>query len=135
MPSLRKMDAVDLGASCALALLAALAFLMPGGSALRFALVLPVLFFVPGHLLVTACTNAPRTAAQRGTRALAAVGVSPPLVGLLALSTAKMPGGFQASSIVAVVTAACFVLAAIAAWRRRVGEASPEAAEGEGVAA
>jgi len=90
---------------------------------------------VPGHLLVTACTSAPHTGMQRLVRALVALGISAPVVGLLALSTALLPGGFLASSIVAVVSGACVMLAGAAVVRRRVTVALPTDAEGEAVAA
>ena len=115
----RRADLIDLGIPCALAVLAALAMQVPEGSGVRMALALPMLFFVPGHLLIAAVTRPPTMLGQRPMRALMALGVSPPLVGLLALSTTLLPGGFRPMTIVTVVTVACLALAAVAAFRRR----------------
>lgn len=111
---------VDLVAAAALAVLAGLvAAVGPEGSLVRIALAGLVVFALPGYLLVEAV--APRGkpgAPPRAMRALAALALSPALVGLLALSTALVPGGFKPASIVAVVTLACVGLAALAAQRR-----------------
>lgn len=129
----RRADLVDLGIPCAVAVLAAVAMWMPAGSASRVALALAMLFFVPGHLLIAAFTRPPTMAGQRPMRALVALGVSPPLVGLLALSTSLLPGGFRPVAIVTVVTLACLVLAGVAAFRRRGTPAVPgEARASEG---
>lgn len=110
---------LDLVACAALAVLAGVAFLsLPGGSVLRMALAFSVLFFVPGYLLVEAAAGPARRSGSRAVRALLAIGVSPPLVGLLALATAILPGGFRAGPIVALLCVACLSLAAAAAWRR-----------------
>ncbi len=134
MPPSARRDLLDLALPCVAAGLAALALLLPDGSGLRMALALPLLLFVPGHLLIAAVAPWPATARRRLVRACVAVGVSPPIVGLLALSTTLLPGGFRASSIVAVVTAACLALAGAAAWRRRSPRPARDAAEGEAVA-
>lgn len=114
-------DLLDLGLPCALAAAASLATWLPSDpwGPLRMGLALAVLFFVPGHLLLAAATRVPTRAGQRPARALVALGVSPALVGVLALATSLTPWGFRPASIVAVVTAACFVLAGVAAYRRR----------------
>ena len=114
-----RADLVDLGLPCALAAAAALATKLLEGSSIRLLLALTVLFFVPGHLLIAAATRVPDTSGQRPLRALVALGVSPALVGVLALATALLPWGFRPDAIVAVVTLACFALAGIAAFRRR----------------
>lgn len=113
-----RADLLDLGIPVALALLAALAMLMPAGSGARLALALTMLFFVPGHLLIAAFTRVPTSRGQRPMRALAALGVSPPLVGILALATTLLPGGFRPTAIVIVITIACLALAAVALFRR-----------------
>lgn len=79
-----------------------------------------VVFFVPGYLLLEAAMPArgPEPA-SRLFRVAAAVGLSPAVVGLLALSTALVPGGFKPMNIVALVTLACVGLAALALHRRR----------------
>jgi uncharacterized membrane protein len=52
-------------------------------------------------------------------RALATIGLSPAVVGLAALATALVPGGFRPANIIASVTFTCLGLAAIAVWRRQ----------------
>jgi len=123
----------DLVASCALVALAAVAYAtLSGGSGLRVALAVPVLFFVPGYLLIEA-VSVTAAGRHRAIHAWIAVGVSPAIVGLLALATVLLPGGFQGGSIVGVVTAACFALAGCAFWRRR--RASARAVEPRATAA
>lgn len=103
----------------ALALLGAFAVAaLPDGSALRIALVLPVLFFAPGYLLLQALPIPRVRRWSHGVHALLAIGVSPAIVGLLALSTALIPGGFRPAPIVTVVTVASLALAAVALYRR-----------------
>lgn len=124
---------IDLIAACVLALLAGLAYLLlPGGSILRVALALSVLFFAPGYLLIEATARQATEKSQRLVRAWIAVGVSPAIVGLLALATVALPGGFRPASIVGTVTVACFALGGIALGRRRraarLHSASPLAA-------
>ena len=92
------------------------------------ALALTMLFFVPGHLLIAAVTRAPTMKGQRPMRALVALGVSPPLVGLLALATTLLPGGFRPMTIVIVVTVACLAFAVVAAFRRRGRTSVPASA-------
>ncbi len=110
---------LDLLAAAALALLAGLAFLaLPAGSPLRVALTLPVLFFVPGYLLIEAATESAVSRQRRMVRAWISIGVSPVVVALLALATVVLPGGFKPASIVATITLACLALAGIAMTRR-----------------
>jgi uncharacterized membrane protein len=113
---------VDLVAVVGLAVLAALAWMaLPDGSAARVALTVPVLLFVPGYLLVEAVTEREPSGRRRAVRALVAVGVSPPLVGLASLATAFLPGGFRPLPIVVVLTLACLALATAAFLRRSPG--------------
>lgn len=120
----------DLLAGAALALGAALAYAsLPDGSILRVALVAPVLLVVPGYLLLQAVVVPRTTGRARLVHALAALGISPAVVGLLALSTALVPGGFRPASMVTAVTGACLVLAVVASRRRseaarRAGDAA-----------
>lgn len=128
-----RISGLDLLAACIVALLAGLAYLaLPAGSALRVALACSVLFFVPGYLLIEAVTEPTASRSRRIVRAWIAIGVSPVLVGLLALATAVLPGGFRATSIVATVTLACLALGGVAFWRRqramRLAPASGQAA-------
>lgn len=127
---LRRSPDVALGAVLALVAAFAVAFL-PGGTPLRVGLVAPVLLVVPGYLLIQAFVVAADPRRSRATHAILAIGVSPGLVGLLALSTAVVQGGFRPVPIVAVVTVACLALAAVAVRRRTVGAPAtppPEAA-------
>lgn len=126
----RLWRAPDVALAAALALAAAIAFaLLPGGGALRVALVVPVLLVVPGYLLIQALVVPPASGRRRALHSLLAVGVSPGVVGLLALSTALVPGGFRPVPIVVVVTVACLVLAAVALYRRSLGPRHASAAE------
>lgn len=90
---------------------------LPEGNLLRFVLALPVLFFAPGYLLLQALIPA-GPESRRMWHALVAVGLSPVLVGLLALSTALVPGGFKPLPILIVVTLGSLVLLGLAAYRR-----------------
>jgi uncharacterized membrane protein len=117
-PKSRLARVPDLAAAAALALLGALvAASLPAGSTLRAAVTLPILLVVPGYLLIEATVTS-KAHGQRGLHALFGIGVSPPLVALLALATAIVPGGFHAPAIIALVTLACLALAAVAALRR-----------------
>lgn len=109
---------LDLVLAAALAAAAALlAGALPDGDGRRAMATLAILLVVPGYLLVEAAV--PSTArGQRALHALVGVGVSLPLVGLLALATAIVPGGFRASMVIASVTLACLALAVVAALRR-----------------
>ncbi|MHB8605421.1 MAG: DUF1616 domain-containing protein [Thermoplasmatota archaeon] len=94
--------------------------LLPAGSIARVALTVPALFVLPGYLLLEASLS-PRTARpSRAFTLLAAIGVSPILVSVLALATTRLPGGFRPDSIVAVITVACVALAIVATTRRLV---------------
>ncbi|MEA3204198.1 MAG: hypothetical protein QOI63_1878 [Thermoplasmata archaeon] len=109
---------LDLALAAGLAALAALlAVALPAGDGLRALLTLPVLLVVPGYLLVEAAVISSKPS-QRGLHALVGLGVSPPLVALLALSTAIVPGGFRAPAIVGIVLLACLGLAIVAGLRR-----------------
>ncbi|HUR63720.1 MAG TPA: DUF1616 domain-containing protein [Candidatus Thermoplasmatota archaeon] len=131
-PKSRLARVPDLAAAALLALLGALvATSLPAGSTLRAAATLPILLVVPGYLLIEATVTS-KGKGQRGLHALLGIGVSPPLVALLALATAIVPGGFHAPAIIALVTLACLALAAVAALRRlrapAVAPAAPIAA-------
>ncbi|MHB1261120.1 MAG: DUF1616 domain-containing protein [Thermoplasmatota archaeon] len=131
-PSSRPFVAnLDLAACVGLVALACLAFLaLPGGSFLRMSLAFTVLFFAPGYLLIEAAAGPARSMSSRGLRASLAIGVSPALVGLLALATAVLPGGFRPAPIVVLLAVACLGLAGAAFWRRRTPtpQAAPDAA-------
>ncbi len=118
------LDVVVVGALAVLA--AIVAFTLPAGDPTRFALTLPVLLVAPGYLLIQAFIPAATTQA-RLVHGLLSIGVSPAVVGLLALSTALIPGGFSATSIIAVVTLWCLLMAAVAVLRRTGRPMSPTA--------
>ncbi len=126
---LRWNGSLDLVLSCAVVALAALAYMMSSdGSALRVALALTVLFFIPGYLLIEASVGPSAERRVRVMRACVAVGLSPAIVGLLALATAILPGGFRPASIVVAVTVACFVFAGLAFVRRSRADMFPHTA-------
>ena len=91
---------------------------LPGGSLLRAVLLGVTLLVVPGYLLMQAVEPAAGRA-RRAVHAAIALGVSPALVGLAALSTALLPGGFQAERIILVEVLLMVALGAVA-WRRRM---------------
>lgn len=93
--------------------------LLPDGSGLRLALALPMLLLVPGYLLIEAVAEPATTGRARLVRLLLALGVSPALVGLLALATALLPVGFRPLPIVIIIVFASLGLGAVALWRRR----------------
>lgn len=108
----------DLAAAAGLAVVAALAAAaMPQGSVLRLLVTLPVLLVVPGYLLLQALLVPARRPQRRIAHAALAVGISPPLVGLLALST-DLFGSFRPVTIVATITIACVAFAIVALVRR-----------------
>lgn len=109
---------LDVLVASGLLLVGAFATTLPVGP-LRLVLVLPVLLFAPGFLLLQAFV----VPAARGTKllwqGLASLGLSPALVGLLALSTAIVQGGFKLGAILALVTLGGLGLAGTAIARRR----------------
>ncbi|HEX2065559.1 MAG TPA: DUF1616 domain-containing protein [Candidatus Thermoplasmatota archaeon] len=125
-PTPRRLGrALDLAVAAGLAVVAALlATGLPAGSTLRAAAALPILLLVPGYLLIEATVTS-TARGQRALHALVGLGVSPPLVALLALATALLPGGFRSGTIIGLVTLACLALAAVAAWRRLRAPAGP----------
>jgi uncharacterized membrane protein len=111
---------LDVVAALAAALLAAVAALsLPEGSTARMAITLPVLFIVPGYVALQAVFLPKRDARRRWFHALFSIGLSPAIVGLLALTTALAPGGFQPRSIVLLLTLAILWGGALGIWRRR----------------
>jgi len=113
------LNSTDLVLATVGALLAALAVaFLPAGAGIRLLSVLPLLLLIPGYLLIEALVVRPRTRRAQWVHVGVALGVSPALIGLLALATAVIPGGFRASAIVIAVTAACLLLAGVAFYRR-----------------
>lgn len=110
---------VDLVVAVLLVLLAAsVAWVRPEGDTLRLVVAAPIVLVVPGYLVLQAAFVPARPARQRAIHALFAVGLSPIVLGLLALTTALVPSGFQTGPIVAAVTVACLALAGVAGYRR-----------------
>lgn len=99
---------------------AAMLSLLPSSTALVW-VGLMALLVAPGYLLLQAMLGAPR-----GWHVLAGMGLSIPLIGLLALATAVVPGGFQAGAIVITITLGVLALGALA-WLRRSRTAQPTA--------
>jgi uncharacterized membrane protein len=108
----------DLLAALALVLVAAVAALALGPGPLRVLLTLPALAVAPGYLLVQAAVPRQRPSAWL-RHACAALGAGPALLGLCALATALVPGGFRPVPIVLATTAAAALLGAVALLRRR----------------
>jgi uncharacterized membrane protein len=124
----RLVQSFDILLATAAALLAAAAVLyLPAGGPLRLAIVIPVLLLVPGFLLIEAAVGRAASPGRRALRLAVALGASPAVVGLLALSTAIVPGGFRSGVIVAVVTVGCLLMGGLAIYRRSV---RPQAAPG-----
>jgi uncharacterized membrane protein len=91
---------------------------LPDGSTLRLALSVPVLLVAPGYLLLQALLVPARPAGQRWLHAFVSVGLTPAIVGLLAVSMAWIWDGLTPQGIVTTVTVACMAFAAIALYRR-----------------
>lgn len=99
-------------------LAAAVALTLPDESTLRAALTVPVLLVAPGYLILQGIFVPARRARQRLLHAALGLAVSPPLVGLFALSTIVVPGTFSPNAIIAAVTLGCLALASLALFRR-----------------
>lgn len=97
---------------------AAIALTLPSGSTLRAVLTLPVLLVAPGYLLLQSILVPARPPSRRLLHAVLGLGISPPLVGLLALSTTVVPGIFTPNTIIAAVTLGCLALGTLAVFRR-----------------
>lgn len=117
---------LDLLACCALVASACAAYAwLPGGSALRMAAAISVLFFAPGYLLIEAVAGPVKSSGARVVRAFLAIGVSPAIVGLLALGAGVLPGGFRPVPILILLAVACGALAVAGFWRRRAPTRQP----------
>ncbi len=127
---LRLAQSTDLLLALAVVAGAAAARSLPGGSTLRLVLTLPVILFVPGYLLLQALLVPVRPGAGHLLQTLLAVGISLPLVGLFALSTSLVAGGFRPTPIVLAISLGCLTLAAVALVRRLLLRAPAEAAGG-----
>ena len=115
-----RFGSADVVVSLAFVLVAAAAYLtLPEGSLARLALVAPAVLLVPGYLLVEATASGPTSPRKRVGHALVGLGVSPAFLGVVALATALVPGGFRAPAIVGAITLACFGAAWIVLERRQ----------------
>lgn len=127
-PRLRPDDPSDILIAMVLVLVGTFAALvLPEGNTPRLLLALPVLFFAPGYLLIQAALGHRSTRSARGWHAALAVGVSPPVIGILALLTAAVPGGFRMTPIILSVTVGSVGLALLALYRRTAFQATPAA--------
>lgn len=110
---------VDLYVAAAMTIAASsVAALMPTDNPLRALTVVCFLLLVPGYLFLQALIVQKHPHIFEPAHALFAVGISPAVVGLLALSTTLAPVGFRLSTVFAVVVTACVLLAVIAFARR-----------------
>lgn len=131
-PRLRPDDPSDVLIAMVLVLVGTFAALvLPEGNTPRLLLALPVLFFAPGYLLIQAALGRRSTRTARGWHAALAVGVSPGVIGLLALVTAIVPGGFRMTPIILTVTVGSVALALLALYRRTATHAAPAAQPGK----
>lgn len=93
---------------------------LPGADPIRLLMAALVLLFVPGYLALEAI--APAVGRPRwGARTLFALGLTPPLVGLLALAAAAT-GRFGSDRIALLVTLSSTGCAGVAAARRLLRE-------------
>lgn len=114
-------SSADIIVAASLAVMAALlAVVLPDGAPLRAYLALAILLTVPGYLLIQTVVVPIRRLRTRATHLLLGVGASPAVVGLAALSTATIDGGFKPVPIVVMVTIACLSLGLIAFLRRSI---------------
>lgn len=117
-------------------LAAAIALTLPAGSTLRAALTLPVLLVAPGYLLLQSILVPAWPPSRRWLHAVLGLGISPPLLGLMALSTIVLPGIFTPNTIIAAVTLGCLALGTLAVFRReRHRAAEPQQAAVVGLTA
>jgi hypothetical protein len=121
---------LDIAVAALLAVVAAAASASLEPGTLRLVLTLPMLLFVPGYLLLQAFVVPAATGAARGWQALASFGISPALVGLFALLTAVVEGGFRLGAIVALSLIGCLALGAAGLVRRRALAQSSGVAKG-----
>lgn len=99
-------------------LAAAIALTLPAGSTMRAVLTLPVLLVAPGYLLLQTILVPVRPPPRRLLHAVLGLGISPPLLGLMALSTTVVPGTFTPDALIAAVTLGCLALGTLAVFRR-----------------
>ena len=112
----------DLLAAVATVIVAVVTFwLLPEGDVARLVVALAALLVVPGYLLLQVIFVPARPWRVRALHVLFAIGLSPAVVALLALTTALV-SSFRTPVLVGVVTLGCLGLA-IVAWNRRAPRA------------
>ncbi|MHB1262098.1 MAG: DUF1616 domain-containing protein [Thermoplasmatota archaeon] len=111
-----KLD-IAIAGSLGIAATAAAVSLPP--STLRTVLALPMILFVPGYLLLQAFVVPAAAGRTRTWQAFASIGISPAILGLMALSTSIVQGGFRLGAILMVTTLGCLAFATTALLRRR----------------
>jgi hypothetical protein len=122
---------LDVAAASALVVLAfAASTSLPAGS-LRLLLVLPMLLFAPGYLLLQAFVVPAAPPAARAWQALASLGISPAVLGLLALATSIVQGGFREDAILGLTALGSLAFAGAALVRRRALARAPTARPNE----
>jgi uncharacterized membrane protein len=119
-----KLDVVGASALVLLAFVAATS--LPAGT-LRLLLVLPMLLFAPGYLLLQAFVVPAAPPAARAWQALASLGISPAVLGLLALATSIVQGGFREDAILGLTVLGSLAFATAALVRRRALARAPTA--------
>lgn len=110
---------LDVGGASILVLVAAAAVAMELTGPLRFLATLPMILFVPGYLLLQAVAVPAARGKELAWQAVASLGLSPALLGLFALATAIVEGGFRLGIIVGLSTILSLGLATVALVRRR----------------
>lgn len=116
-PAMRDVD--DLLAAIVLVILAFWATVaLPPGSWARVAVVAPLVLALPGYLLIQAVLGPTSLRTSRLGHTAAALGVTPAVIGLLALSTTVLPGGFRIPSITKALAIGSVVFLVVA-WVRR----------------
>jgi hypothetical protein len=110
---------LDVALAAAVAVAASFAAATQPAGGARLLLGLAMLLFVPGYLLLQAFAVPAPAGKARLWQALASIGISPAVVGLLALLTSVVQGGFRLDAIVILVTLASLGFAAAALVRRR----------------
>lgn len=118
-PGASRPNGMDLVLGSAIAIAAGLAAIYhPDRLVLRGVLTVPALLVVPGYLLLQAILPSIDAAPTRTQQGVLALGISPALVGLVALSTAVTPWGFHRTPIILGVMLTSLGLAGTVLYRR-----------------
>lgn len=112
------LQCTDLAVALLVVGIAAAGRTLPEGSQMRLVLTLPVLLFIPGYLFLQALLVPVQPGPKHWIQALLAIGLSLPLIGLMALSTSLVEGGFKPTPIVIVISLGCVLMAGVAMVRR-----------------